>query len=159
MNSLADFRQVYLEHQGFVRAVLYRLVGPEQLDDAVQETFLKAWKGRLNFRGDSSVKTWLHTIATRTAIDSYGNKEIPVDFIEDQGIEDKDPTTAKDINKAVWELPMEYRVVVVSVLLEEFSLKETAQSLQIPEGTVKSRLSRGRELLQTKLKAMGYSYE
>jgi RNA polymerase sigma-70 factor (ECF subfamily) len=159
MNSLADFRQVYLEHQAFIRAVLYRLVGPEQLDDAVQETFLKAWKGRMNFRGDSSVKTWLHTIATRTAIDSYGNKEIPSEFMADTGVEDKDPTTGDDINKAVWELPMEYRVVVVSVIFEELSLKETAASLKIPEGTVKSRLSRGRELLQSKLRLMGYDYE
>lgn len=156
--DLQDFKQLYLQYGTFVRGVLFRMVGPSLVEDAVQECFLKAWKGRNGFKGQSSVKTWLHRIATNVAIDGY-RKKIPVTEFQETDlvvVEHQYEGLGEAINQAVLQLPVDFRVVVVAVIFEEMSLQEVQDSLQIPLGTVKSRLSRGRDLLQDLLTKMGY---
>ena len=64
-----DFEIFYRNHQAFVRRVIFRMSGSRELDDLVQETFLKAWKGKASFQSGSSERTWVARIAMNTAID------------------------------------------------------------------------------------------
>ena len=160
MEELKDFKILYQQHQSYVRSILYRLVGPNLVDDAVQECFLKVWKSRDNFKGESSLKTWIHRIAINVAHDLHRSKKREVQTEKEQdtvSIEDQDRNwTQIDLQRALMELSMEYRVVVVLSLFEELSLKEVSDSLNIPEGTVKSRLSRGKDLMKEILENWGY---
>ncbi len=68
----AAFRQLYQQHSGRVYAVCVRLLADRsKAEDACQEVFVKVWQQLTLFRGDSSFSTWLHSIATRTAIDLW----------------------------------------------------------------------------------------
>lgn len=159
--ELKDFKILYETHHGFVRQVLFRLLGSKDLDDAVQECFLRVWKARENFKGESAVRSWMYRIATNYAYDVLRAKK-PEDSVDPASLDGHQAQPMSDhflgleIQKAVSSLPMEYRAVVVAVLFEDLSLKEVSEALEIPEGTVKSRLSRGRDMLKTILTEKGY---
>ena len=64
-----SFRALYEKYQGIVRSVIFRIAGPQELDDLVQETFIRVWQSLSKFRGRSSLKTWVYRIATNLAYD------------------------------------------------------------------------------------------
>lgn len=125
----------------------------EDADDVVQDTFLRYCFQPREFTDEAHLKAWLLRVAINRAKDCLRSfwrrntvaleaymEELPFTEPED-----------KALFEAVMELPPRYRVVVHLFYYEEYSLDEIAQILHTSQGTVKSRLSRGRKLLKTKL--------
>ncbi len=134
----------------------------DMAEDLFQEVFIKAYYNLDKFRGDSSIKTWLIRITINVCKDylksAYNQRVVPMmDFEEDAIVSEGDYEEVENadrneqIRKAVETLPDGYREVVISVYFNEMSVAETAQALEIAEGTVKSRLSRARDMLKKKL--------
>ncbi|MBZ0159504.1 MAG: RNA polymerase sigma factor [bacterium] len=137
----------------------------EEIDDLVQETLLRAMRSAHQFQSGTNLKAWLFSILkhewfrraglTRreVASDSFSDNEeapgrewaIEIDVIRS--------ALQKDLGEALRTLPEEYRSAVLLFDLYGFSLKETAKILAVPDGTVKSRLARGRQMLRGRLQA------
>jgi len=142
-------------------------------EDLVQETFFKAYQGFDQFERGTSFKPWIFKILTNNFINQYRKrvKEPPqtsYEEMEDFSLFDQvsatsakrlvDPETlviqkltVDKIKAAIENLPQEYRAVVTLADVEEFSYQEIADILDCPIGTVRSRLNRGRKLLQKAL--------
>ncbi len=140
-------------------------------EDLVQETFLKAYRGYDGFTEGTNLRAWLYRILTNTFINRYRKgqrrpKEVELDEVEDlylyrrlapaesnrvaRSAEDQvfESLEGADVREAIDKLPSPYRMPLLLVGLEGFSYKETAAMLDIPIGTVMSRLHRGRKMLQ-----------
>jgi len=147
---------------------------PVDAQDLVQECLLKAYKAYERFEAGTNLKAWLFRILTNSYINIYRYKkrrprEVDVDDqdtmflyhklrgsqaadISDSSEEDFLKTiTDKDISTALGELPEQYREVVLLSDVEGLSYAEIAEMLEIPPGTVMSRLHRGRKALQKAL--------
>jgi RNA polymerase sigma-70 factor (ECF subfamily) len=143
-------------------------------EDLVQETYLRAYRGFQGFQEGTNLKAWLYRILTNTYINSYRAKkrrpdETELDEVEDlylyhriggleaamagRSAEDEllDRFTEAEVKEAVEELPENFRMAVLLADVEGFSYKEIAEILDIPIGTVMSRLHRGRKALQKRL--------
>lgn len=134
----------------------------EAAKDLFQETFIKVYHNLDKFRGESSIKTWLIRIAVNVCKDylksAYQRKVVPMTEIEEDSLSSEDDYEEIEnadrnvqIKNAVMSLPDNYREVVVCVYYREMSVAETAAVVGVPEGTVKSRLSRARDFLKNKL--------
>ena len=143
-------------------------------EDLVQETYLKAYRGFGGFQEGTNLKAWLYRILTNTFINSYRAKkrrpdETELDEVEDlylyrrlggleaaqagRSAEDElmDWFTDTEVKDAIEDLPENFRMAVLLADVEGFSYKEIAEILDIPIGTVMSRLHRGRKALQKEL--------
>jgi RNA polymerase sigma-70 factor, ECF subfamily len=143
-------------------------------EDLVQETYLKAYRGFGGFEQGTNLKAWLYRILTNTFINSYRAKkrrpdESELDEVEDlylyrrlggleaaavgRSAEDElmDLVTDQEVKDAIESLPEQFRMAVLLADVEGFSYKEIAEILDIPIGTVMSRLHRGRKALQKAL--------
>ena len=131
-------------------------------EDIFQEVFIKVFKNLDSFRDESGIKTWIIRITINTAKDylksAYNQKVVPMmDFKEDmltseddyEEIENRDRDRV--VKETVMTLPEPFREVLLCVYFHEMSVADTAKALDIAEGTVKSRLSRAREMLKNKL--------
>ena len=129
-------------------------------DDALQEALATVWKKAEKFNADSKVVTWLYVVIRNACIDILRKEEVRTK----QNISDEKLLQLNDgsnfaeatvtqmvVRKAVFELPEELRDPVCLVFLSEYSVEETSGILGIPEGTVKSRCSRGKAQLAEKL--------
>ena len=144
---------------------------PADAEDLVQETYLRAYRGFGSFQEGTNLKAWLYRILTNTFINSYRSKKRRPDETElDEGedlylyrrlggleaarvgrsAEDElmDFFTDGEVKDAMDALPEQFRVAVLLADVEGFSYKEIAEILDIPIGTVMSRLHRGRKALQ-----------
>ena len=143
-------------------------------EDLVQETYLKAYRGFGGFEQGTNLKAWLYRILTNTFINSYRSKkrrpdESELDEVEDlylyrrlggleavavgRSAEDElmDMITDQEVKDAIEALPEQFRMAVLLADVEGFSYKEIAEILDIPIGTVMSRLHRGRKALQKRV--------
>jgi len=143
-------------------------------EDLVQETYLRAYRGFDGFEEGTNLKAWLYRILTNTYINSYRAKkrrpdETELDEVEDlylyhriggleaalagRSAEDEllERFSEAEVKEAVEELPENFRMAVLLADIEGFSYKEIADILDIPIGTVMSRLHRGRKALQKRL--------
>jgi RNA polymerase sigma-70 factor (ECF subfamily) len=129
-------------------------------EDMAQEAFLRAYRGLGQWRGDAAFSTWLFALATnlyRTELRRIPAGFVPLDDIAelrdsraiDGGLEDSDRDRV--IRRAVVALPAKYRDTLLLYYFHEMDIPAAAKSLGLPEGTVKARLSRGREILRSKL--------
>ena len=134
--------------------------GPE-IDDVVQEVFIKLHRSLHSFRGDSSLKTFVVRMAINKSLDALRKRkrmrwmqswsheepwEPDSGERADQGMTDSEEL--KQLRAAVDRLPDNQRAVVVLRLIEDYSTEETARILDVPYGTVLSRLKRGVEKLK-----------
>ena len=159
-----------LPHLDALYRVALRLTGdPTQAEDLVQDTMLKAYRSWRQYRPGTNAKGWLLTILRNTFINDYRRRKLePVatdlEAIEPHAIyravEEVDPEGAffarivdEKVLEAVDALPPEFREVLVLSDMEGLRYAEIAEALQVPVGTVKSRLFRARRLLQTALYA------
>ena len=120
-------------------------------EDAVQETFLRAYKAYVRFRGDSSEKTWL----TRVAINickSALRRERPLPLSEAPEGSYEARFRDDTVLQAVCALPPKLREVVLLYYFQELSTPEIAQMLHLPRNVITARLSRARAQLKTDLK-------
>ncbi|HEV2068665.1 MAG TPA: sigma-70 family RNA polymerase sigma factor [Acidimicrobiales bacterium] len=147
---------------------------PADAEDLVQETYLRAYRGFGGFEEGTNLKAWLYRILTNTFINRYRSQqrrpdETNLDDIEDfylyrrlgglegakatRSAEDEllDVITETEVKEAVESLPEQFRLAVLLADVEGFSYKEIADILDIPIGTVMSRLHRGRKGLQKRL--------
>lgn len=161
-----EWSKLYDEHVSTVRAVLYRMGVANDLDDLVQECFVKAWKGMDKFRGESSVKTWITRIAVNCAYDHFRKKGVNVETeeIDEEKLgavepETRDSGAEEPLRRALDCLSVPHREVLVLHVIEENSVEETAAILKISAGTVKSRLFHARANLQKILEKRGVKYE
>jgi RNA polymerase sigma-70 factor (ECF subfamily) len=129
-------------------------------EEMAQEAFLRAWRNLAQFRGESAFSTWLFSLATnlfRTEIRRLPATPLSLDDIA----EPPDPrlaaaaafeATSRDeaVRRAVLALPAKYRDAILLFYFHEQDVPAAARTLKIPEGTVKARLFRGRELLRSK---------
>jgi len=137
----------------------------EDAEDLVQETITKAFAAIERFEKGTNFRAWIFKILTNTFINNYyrvreRDKLPSLDEMEEEtsfqpafeGISPEqallNTLTKEDIQNAIDNIPIEFKSVVVLTLVEGFSYKETADILDIPIGTVMSRLYRGRKILQ-----------
>jgi len=155
--SDAAFGRLVARHQQPVRAFLRRLGGDvDEADDIAQETFLAAWRGLHQFRGQSSLRSWLCGIAYRKRLTRRKGQarawEREAAFAGlTAGEESLSSDERLDLARAMVELPIEQRAVVSLCLAGGFSHSEAAAALHLPLGTVKSHLTRGRAKLMQAL--------
>ena len=156
------FSELVCIHADGVRNVIYRLYGDAQIaEDASQETFIQAWLHLPSFRPQTSLRNWLYRIAVNAATDMLRReKRILPHALEDLPLKDPQPgpealvslaERATLIQEAVLSLPDACRAVLVLREYEGLSYQEIADALEIPVGTVMSRLNYARKLLRDKL--------
>src|SRR5688572_13228924 len=156
------FSELVSLHAQGVRNVIYRLCGDTQVaDDAAQETFIRAWLHLASYRPQTSLRNWLYRIAVNAATDMLRKeKRILPNALEDLPLSDPQPgpealfsqeERATLVQKAILSLPDACRAVLVLREYEELSYHEIADALDIPMGTVMSRLNYARKLLKEKL--------
>jgi RNA polymerase sigma-70 factor (ECF subfamily) len=145
-----------------------------EVEDVVQESFIKAYRALHNFRGDSAFYTWLYRIGINTAknyLVSLGRKpqvmqDVEIDDVEnfDEGIEMRTMDTpetalmtkeiAQTVNDTIASLPEELRTAISLRELEGLSYEDIASIMQCPIGTVRSRIFRARETIAQKLRPL-----
>jgi RNA polymerase sigma-70 factor (ECF subfamily) len=123
---------------------------PHVAEEAVQETFIRAWRYWPTFRNESTVISWLITICRRVVID-MAKKQRVHEQLPENVIEIRDHFASTAIYDMVRGLPLPQREVVVLCAILGFDYESAAQSLEIPIGTVRSRLARAREQLGQQL--------
>jgi len=158
------FEELVRIYQHRVFGVALRMLGNAALaEEMAQEVFLRAHRGLAEFRGDAKLSTWLYAIASRLCLTCLGSGErsvvrqgeesllrLPHDARgPDATLEHAELETA--LHRAIAELPDERRIVVVLRDLEGLSYEEIAAALDLPMGTVRSRLHRARMDLKDKL--------
>jgi RNA polymerase sigma-70 factor (ECF subfamily) len=175
MADQANFERDALQYSRQLYSAAMRMArNPADAEDLVQETFLKAYRAYDTFQEGTNLKAWLYRILTNTYINKYRKEsrrpsEVDLGDVEDLylyrrlGSEDTaeasrttedrvlDGLVESDIKTAVEELPENFRIPVLLADLEGFSYKEIAEILDIPIGTVMSRLHRGRKAMQKRL--------
>jgi len=122
-------------------------------DDLVQDTLERAWHRQAQFTADSDLRAWTFTIMHNLFIGQMRRKDPLRGADGDVALDDHpaapaDPLLAQDILRLVERLPDEQRAVLLLVSVEEFSYAQAAQTLDVPIGTVMSRLARARERLR-----------
>ncbi len=163
------YNELVRVHAGGVLNVVYRMCGDAQLaEDATQETFLQAWQHLNSYRPRTSLRNWLYRIAVNAATDMLRKeKRLVPEAVENLQLADSQPSPEMVfvkqertvlVQKAVLSLPDACRAVLVLREYEGLSYQEIAGSLDIPVGTVMSRLNYARNLLKEKLNAQLFSY-
>jgi len=175
MADQANFEQDAMQYARQLYSAAMRMTrNPSDAEDLVQETFLKAYRAYHTFEEGTNLKAWLYRILTNTYINKYRKdsrrpSEVDLGSVEDlylyrsigseesaeaaRTTEDRvlDGLVESDIKKAVEDLPENFRLPVLLADLEGFSYKEISDILDIPIGTVMSRLHRGRKAMQKSL--------
>ena len=156
-DSLA-FDQLVLRHQSPIRFLLRRLTGGNEAlaDDLAQEAFITAWRKLGNFRNEARFPTWLHQIAYRTFLAHTRSRRDHQPLDENYHFGSVESTVRGsnfqyDLELAMLKLCESERAVVTLCLGSGLTHDEAAQVLQLPLGTVKTHLLRGREKLRTLL--------
>jgi len=173
----ASFEREALVHLDSLYRVALRLTGnAADADDLVQETMLKAYRAWDQYEKGTNAKGWLLTILRNAFINEYRRRTrhpetVDLDAIEPYSVfgdvQDDDPQGTffdrivdDEVLRAIDQLPEQFRETVVLSDVEGLSYEEIARILEVPVGTVKSRLFRARRLLQRKLYdyAVGMGY-
>src|SRR3954447_22296828 len=175
MADQARFAELAMEHMASLYTAALRMTrNPADAEDLVQETYLKAYRGFGSFEEGTNLKAWLYRILTNTYIIRYRQQkrrpdETDIDDVEDfylyrrlGGIDEArisksaedvmlELFTDDEVKDALESLPESFRMAVLLADVEGFAYKEIAEILDIPIGTVMSRLHRGRKALQKRL--------
>ena len=175
MADQAQFASQALEYMPALYSAALRMTrNPADAEDLVQETYLRAFRGFGGFTEGTNLKAWLYRILTNTYINTYRAKkrrpeESDIDDLENfylyrrlgglegaaagRSAEDEvlDHFTETEVKDAIEALPEQFRMAVILADVEGFSYKEIADILDVPIGTVMSRIHRGRRALQKKL--------
>jgi RNA polymerase sigma-70 factor (ECF subfamily) len=155
------------EHYPRIYRLLRHLTGDvETAEDLTQQTFVKAWKSLASFQNKSLLLTWLHRIAYHEYIHWLRDRKrhSSLDLFHNLPAPQTEPEwEALDLPGALAQLTPELRVTFLLYYVQELSVAEVASALELPQGTIKSRLStarlRLRELLQETLARNDRSHE
>ena len=163
-----EFEAAAMPHMSDIYRTAARLLGTATgSDDVVQDVYLQAWKSFSQFEKGTNCRAWLFKILFHT-LHHYRRKWLNVRMIRepDDVIEQTpapaaplpDEITDEEILAALAEIPHDFKAVALLVDVEEFSYKDAAAILNVPIGTVMSRLSRSRKLLRERLAGTARSY-
>lgn len=172
------FEALTLPHANTVYRTAYYLVGRQEAEDLTQETFLKAYQAFDGFRGPDP-KPWLFAILRHAYLDRCRRRSrepaiVALDFDVSPGSRPEpcapsaeervlDGQLEDDVQSALWALPHDWRLVLLLADVEDLSYREIAEVMQIPIGTVMSRLCRARRRLREHLgdyaRRVGYAVE
>ena len=152
------------ENKKYVRAVIKRLTGSEN-EDLEQEVYIKTWQNMDKYKDEGKFKQWICTITANICRDYFRSKSYKAQTTEvsselclqnaavksaaEERIDRK--RRSKLVLKAVDDLPKIYREIIILSEFEDFSIEQIAAKLKIPEGTVKSRRHKAKEILKTTL--------
>ena len=156
------FSELVRIHARGVFNVVYRMCGNELIaEDAAQETFIRAWQNLSSYRPQTPLRNWLYRIAFNAGMDMLRKeKRILPNSIEDMQLTDGQPgleslvsqqERTQLVQKAILSLPDASRAVLILREYEELSYQDISATLDIPIGTVMSRLNYARKLLKDKL--------
>ncbi len=175
----ADDERAFTELVGRFQARVTNLISRvlndrECADDLAQEVFVRVFVHRRNYRHGSKFSTWLFTIAANLAKNEIRRRvrrrnwfslDALQEVLKDSAIQLADPTEGREatlereqlreaVGRAIATVPEKYRVALVLRDIEGLSYEEIAQVLQIPGGTVRSRINRARGMLKRKLQPL-----
>ncbi len=150
------FGQIVTRHQPAVYRVVRGILGdPAESEDVAQEVFLKAYANLARFRGESSIFTWLYRIAVNEALRARKRRHLqPLEAAEDaeapcpETAPDEEAPTLATLRRLMAMLPDDHRVIITLRDLEGLSYQEIAETLDLPIGTVESRIFRARRELR-----------
>lgn len=154
-----DLRQLVHQHHGLVYRYAFRLSGKAQdAEDLTQQTFLLAQQNFSQLREADKAKAWLCAILRSCYLKSRrrtrplpaGPMDLDLDHLPEV-LADREEIDQERLQFALDELPDEFKLVVVMFYFEDCSYKEISEQLEVPLGTVMSRLSRGKALLKKAL--------
>ncbi len=173
MADQANFERDAMQYAGQLYSAALRMTrNPADAEDVVQETYLKAYRAYATFKEGTNLKAWLYRILTNTYINRYRKKQRRPSEVELGELQDLylyrrlgevsgaslsaeevalDQFVDADIKQALESLPEHFRMPVLLADVDGFSYKEIAEIIDVPIGTVMSRLHRGRKALQKKL--------
>jgi RNA polymerase sigma factor (sigma-70 family) len=158
------FDQEFMPHINAMYNFAYRLtLDRDDAKDLLQDTYLKAYRFIDSFQEGTNAKAWLFRILKNSFINDYRKKSkepAKVDYQEVETYYNSEDMIGDEISNALNALDVDFRTVIILCDLEGFKYEEMAKILDIPIGTVRSRLHRARNLLKEKLseyaKSMGY---
>jgi RNA polymerase sigma-70 factor (ECF subfamily) len=168
------FDILVLKYQSKIIQLVNRYVhDPDEAMDVAQEAFIKAYRAIGRFRGDSAFYTWIYRIAINTAKNYLvaSGRRPPAGDIDAQDAEQYEGATGlreyatpermllkdeieKTVASAIDELPDDLKTAITLRELEGLSYEEIAQAMECPIGTVRSRIFRARDAIDTKLKSL-----
>jgi len=154
--DLVAFKLLVDRHEGKVAGVVKSMLGAtEEATDVGQEVFIRFFESLKKFRGDSSVSTYLIRIAINLSLNEIKKRKRRFNFFgrEEEGVHVASQEDKKDLKEMLEyefnRLDPDFKAVATLRLIEGYSTEETAELLQIPLGTVLSRLSRAQLKLRT----------
>lgn len=161
-STLDDFETLAMPHlNDLYRTARRTMSNTSDAEDVVQEAYLQAWKSFHRFEPGTNIRAWLFKILFHVASHHrrklFKFKQVDVTdevIAETVAYEPAPPSDLRDeeVLAALAAVPQTYRTVVMLADVQEFSYKEVADIMQIPIGTVMSRLSRGRGILRNALR-------
>lgn len=154
--SQAEFNGLVDQHSPTLYRVAFRMMGDRhEAEDVVQETFRSAWKSRQRFEAGRGDRAWLVSILRRRVIDRWRKKQPPQvlagDTPLDVGVDAEDPLADEytdEMQAALNQLPPELREALLLVVVGDLTHQEASDLLDIPLGTVLSRVSRARKRMR-----------
>ena len=166
------FARLVRNHSGLVYRVALRILGAEDAQDASQEVWIRVWRNLRKFRGDSAFTTWLYRITVNTCLSTRRRKQDREarEFGSEQqlsylpipaGYEEDPETTAlveerrEELLRALKHVRAEHRAALVLRHMEGLSYAEIARILEVPDGTAKGWVNRGRAALLVALTEEG----
>lgn len=155
----AAYGELVGRYQNLVASVAWRHGTPRQeIEDVSSEVFIKAYRNLGQYRPDHAFSTWLYRLAANHVIDRHrrkkkerGRTEMPEQMADDRPSAGETLETRERADLllgCLQELPDHYREVLHLVYVEELKVAEASHALGLPQGTIKTRLMRGREALR-----------
>jgi RNA polymerase sigma-70 factor (ECF subfamily) len=161
------FGEIVKNYRKFVAGTVKGMLGDSVFaEDIGQEVFIKLYYSLPEFRGESKLSTYIQRIAVNLTLNELKKRKKVTslfsqksdDEMYEMDIPERDDEERREaaemVNKALMSLEPGFRIVVTMRLLQGYSTRETAEILEIPEGTVLSRLSRAQEQLRHVLKKL-----
>lgn len=162
-NNLA-FKQLVIRYESQVRSTIYGMLGDvPEVSDIAQQVFINFFKSLNQFRGDAKLSTYLVKIAINLSLNELKKKKYRRFVALDNGavphfetsVSPTDQFEEKEIlEKALAQMDKEQKAVIVLRLIDGYSVKETSEILQLPQGTVASRLARAQKKLLEFIKTL-----
>lgn len=157
---LHRFKEQYFEQRDFVRSSIYWMINSNDIDDLVQETFLRAWRSFEKYEAKSSFRTWIYRIAKNVTYD-YLKKNKETEQLNESVIKSNQDSLeyADLIAKGLMCLSVEHREAFSLHYQVGLTYLEISKLLEVPEGTIKSRANSAKTKFIKFLKENGVTYE
>lgn len=150
----ASFITFIRQHQQAIYRMAFSYTKNEQdALDVVQDSIQKGWRAIDTLKKNEQMKSWFYTILVRTAID-FLRKHQRIVLIGDEALQqipEHDTYENLDLQQAIHQLPLQLREIIILRYFEDLKIEEIAQILNLPAGTVKSRLYKALRLLKVEL--------